>query len=556
MKYIQYILLILLPVIGITPALHAQDDWERIEEGEIEDASFIVEKRLEIELPQQRREFEKIPPLPAKPTSQGIGTYNYMSIVPEISNLNIPNRALKLKSQPLERFYGGNVTAGFGNYFTPYLDASLFNKRESKYSLGLKFNHLSSRNGPVDKENSGSSDTGASLDTRYYGEKLTVGAKLKYNRKMVHYYGYPDSLEVNADSIKQVYNGMNIGLWLGNTDKKEDFDYIIDANYNYLNDKRFSMRESKTEINLRSNYFLKEGFRFHLDVNTMFSSYANPESLSRNLIKVKPYVFYTLGQFDFTGGLNFVFQNDTISTRSSVLMFPFLQAEYNLNDYYQLFLRMDGDVEQVDLQSVIEENPFLNQDLALLHSNRKFGIDWGIRGNVNNYFNFLLGFKLSEYKDLYFFLNDSTTLSAFNMVYDHENTSVMNIYGELVYSRIRNYNLAIRVDYFNYSTKSLAEAWHRPGYQLTGTVRYNLYDKIIVGSNLYFIGGMKAYDFNADEIIKLDPILDLNLSVQYLFSDRLGAFLRFDNITGKNYERYWRYPSRGIQIIGGVSINF
>ena len=46
------------------------------------------------------------------------------------------------------------------------------------------------------------------------------------------------------------------------------------------------------------NYFLKEGLKFNLDVNTMFSSYKNPESLSRNLIKVKPFVFYKAGDFD------------------------------------------------------------------------------------------------------------------------------------------------------------------------------------------------------------------------------------------------------------------
>ena len=559
MKHLKYILFIFL-LSGITETtLYAQDEnWEKIDEGEIEDASFIVEKSLEIELPQQNREFEKIPPLPSTPTSRINENYNYLSIIPELSNLNIPNRALKLKSQPLDRFYGGNVTAGFGNYLTPYLDASLFNKRENQYALGLNLNHISSRNGPVDKENSGSSETSATFDSRYYGEKLTIGAKLNYDRRMVHYYGYPEGIEVDADSIKQIYNQFNIGLWFGNTNKKDDFDYIIDANYNYIKDKTFTSSESKTEINFLSNYFLKEGFKFHLDVNTMFSSYKNPGSLSRNLIKVKPYIFYNFGDFDLKGGLDFVFQNDTISSRSSVLLFPFIDVVYNLNDYYSFFLKIDGDMEQVDFQSIVNQNPFLGQSVELLHSNKKFGIDWGVRGNVNNYFNFLAGFKLSEYKDLYFFLNDSLNLATFQLVYEDQNTNVMNIYGELVLSRIKNYNLGIRADYFNYGTKTLEEAWHRPTFKLTGTFRYNIYDKIVFGSNIYYITGMKAksYESTVAETITLPAIFDLNLSVQYLFSDRLGAFLRFDNIIGRNYERYYRYPSRGIQIIGGVSINF
>jgi len=550
-RNILSIYLFLLPL-----SLFSQDsEWEKVNEGEIEDASFIVEKSLEIELPQQDREFEKVPPLPSSPKSRFSQSYNYLSILPVLSNINIANRALKLKSQPLDKFYGGNITAGFGNYLTPFLDASLFNKRENKYALGLNFNHISSRNGPVDKENSGSSDTGASFDSRYYGEKLTVGAKVNYKRKMVHYYGYPEGIEVNSDSIKQVYNTFNVGLWFGNTNKKDDFDYIISANYNYIKDK-FNSSESKTEVDFESNYFLREGLKFYLDVNTMLSSYKSLESLRRNLIKVKPYVLYKYNDFNIKGGLNFVFQNDTLSTRGDVLLYPFISVDYFLSDYFRLFLNIDGDMEQLDFQSVVEKNPFLDEGVALLHSNKKFGIELGIQGNVNNYFNFLAGFKLSEYKDLYFFINDSLQLSRFKLTYDHESTSVVNIYGELIYSKIKNYNVGIRADYYNYSTKSLTEAWHRPTFKLTGTLRYNLYDKIVFGSNIYFLAGIKAYDFESNEVIKLSSIFDLNLNINYLFSDQLSIMLRFDNIIGRNYERYWRYPSRGIQILGGVSFNF
>jgi hypothetical protein len=540
----------------IPALLYGQDtQWEKIDEGAIEDASFIVEKSLEIELPRQNREFEKVPPLPALPATPVSQSYNYLSILPELSNLSIPNRALKLKSQPIDKFYGGNLTAGFGNYVTPFVNASLFNKRENKYAIGINLDHISSRNGPVDKNNSGSSETDMSFESKYYGHKLTVNANLNYSRQMVHYYGYPEGVEISEDSIKQVYNTYNIGLSLGNTNKKDDFDYIVRAKYNYIKDK-FTASESKTEIDLESNYFLKDGLKFYLDVNTAILSYKNEGSLSRNLIKVKPYVFYKYNEFDFKGGLNFVFQNDTLSSRGSALLFPFIRIDYNLNDQFRLFLNIDGDMEQVDFQSVADQNPYLDQGVALLHSNRKFGIEWGIHGNVNNYFNFLAGFKLSEYKDLYFFLNDSTDISHFKILYEHENTTVLNIYGELVYSRIKNYNIGLRADYFSYDTKTLAEAWHRPAYKLTGTIRYNLYDKIVFGSNVYFMGGIKSYDYIFDEVIKLGSIVDLNLNVKYLFSDRLGVLLQFNNILGKKYERYWRYPSRGIQILGGLSMNF
>lgn len=556
MKNFRTILIFCISLIFWTSHLVAQEtEWEKIDEGSIEDASFIVEKSLEIELPQQNRAFEKVPPLPSSSSTQLNQAYNYLTILPRLQGINIPSRVLKLKSEPLDKFYGGNISAGFGNYLTPFIDASLFNKRENAYALGLNFQHISSRNGPVDKENSGSSNTRAGFESKYYGEKLTVGADLTFDRQKIHYYGYPDTLEVDRDSIKQFYNTFDIGLWFGNTNKKDDFDYRVSAEYSNIKD-HFDSRESRTQLGLQSNYFLREGLSFYLDVYTMISSYKVQESLSRNLIKVKPYVYYRYNDFDIRGGFNFVIQNDTLSSRGEVLLFPFIQVDYALNDYFSLFLKLDGDLEQVDFHSMADQNPYLDQGVALIHSNRRFGIDWGIKGNVNNYFNFLAGFRLSDYKDLYFFMNDSLDISRFDILYEHENSTLMNIYGEVVYSRIKEYNIAIRADYYGYDTKSLAEPWHRPKYMLTGTFRYNVYDKIVFGSNIYFKGGIKAFDYTAGKAITLSGIVDLNLSVKYLFSERLGALLRFDNILGKNYEQYWRYPSRGIQILGGFSFNF
>ena len=56
MKIVINILIICLLVYLIPVSAYAQDTiWEEIDEGEIEDASFIVEKSLKIELPKKNR---------------------------------------------------------------------------------------------------------------------------------------------------------------------------------------------------------------------------------------------------------------------------------------------------------------------------------------------------------------------------------------------------------------------------------------------------------------------------------------------------------------------
>ena len=59
-----------------------------------------------------------------------------------------------------------------------------------------------------------------------------------------------------------------------------------------------------------------------------------------------------------------------------------------------------------------------------------------------------------------------------------------------------------------------------------------------------------------DNTIELDNIIDLNFKIDYLLSEKFSAFLSLENILGNNYQRYYRYPVRGIQVMAGLSVSF
>ncbi len=539
-----------------TGYLAGQDQtWEKTAEGEIEDASFIVEKDREIELPAQARKFNKIPPLPVSENNLNIRPYTFHSIKPEYTPVAIKNRALKSKDEPLEKLYGGSMNLGFGNYITPYAELDLFNKREERYLLGFNALHLSSRTGPVDKESSGNGVSEVAFDSRLFGSRLVSGVSAAYERSFYHFYGYPDGLQPEQDSIRRTFNNFHINAFLGNVDQSDDFDYNLSVGYRYFNDNLLSS-ESDISLKLASNMYLSDELSFDLDGDLLFSTYSYLESINRNYIKIFPHVNYNYGEFDITAGLNFVFQNDTVPGRSDVLLYPLVQVDYTLSDYFSMFLKLDGDLEKITLPDMINENPFINPGAALTYTNKKFGLHWGLNGNIMNYVNFTAGFSLSELTDLYFFRNDSLDISRFEIFYEPENTSRANIYGELVYSRINAVHLSIRGDYFNYSMNERQEAWHKPAYRVKADLNYNLFNKIIFGSGIYILGGITYLDWSSDQVMTLDPVIDVNIDLNYRFSDQLGAFLNFNNILGNNYQTYWRYPARSIQVLGGVSLTF
>jgi len=536
--------------------VQAQDrTWEKTQQGEIENASFVVEKERQIELPVESRRFEKIPPVPVDQTSRQILPYEFSLFYPEMSTIYIQNRALKMKDEPLEKLYGGTVNLGFGNYVTPYLEVDYFNKRENKYLIGVNAEHLSSRNGPVDKKNSGNGYSRIKFTSKFLNPGFTGDVSAQYKRSFYHFYGYPADAPVLEDSIRRKFDHINLQGHLGNNDMENELDYDLKIGFDYFTD-NFNSSETDVSIGLKSELELDEELKFLLDGDIDMTNYHFQNNLSRNLIRVKPQIFYRYNEFDLTAGLNFVIQNDTLNSRGSVLLYPLIRVDYHLNDNFNMFLKFDGDLEKVTFRKMAYDNPFMSPGAPLLHTNKKFGLNWGIDGNILNVLNFTAGFSLSEYKDMYFYQNDSLNVSTFNLLYDHQNTSVTNVYGELVFSRIKQYHLSLRADYFNYGTTQVETPWHKPSYQISTDMNYSLYEKIVFGANLYFMGGIRAYDWDSDQTVTLDPIVDLNLDVNYRFSDQLGAFIKFDNILGKNYQRFYRYPVRGIQIMIGASINF
>ena len=84
---------------------------------------------------------------------------------------------------------------------------------------------------------------------------------------------------------------------------------------------------------------------------------------------------------------------------------------------------------------------------------------------------------------------------------------------------------------------------------------FNLYQKFLITPDIEFIGGIKSID-SVGNTITLDPIVDLNLKLEYLISDRFTAFVQFKNILSQEYQLYNRYPVKAFQFIAGLSYSF
>ncbi len=525
------------------------------DQGAIENAQVIIEKSRDIVLPQASRNFEKVPPLPAEESTKVLQPYQFTDVRTNLPALAVKPRILKLKEETLEKLYKGYVKGGFGNYTSPYIEGYLYNKRDKDHLLGVHFVNRSYGQGPVDKSNSANGRTALDLSGNLYKGPVTLGADAGYEHTYWHFYGYPDGLDVKGDTIRQHFNRFHIHGYVQSTPKTPNSGFLLNVGYSNLAD-RYHNSESRVNGNLRFDVPIQQDLYFSLLADATFLARKDSVSSDRDLIKFRPTVFYRYQQLDVRGGLNTVIQNDTISSRGTVLLYPVINLQYHINKWLTGFLNLDGDMQEVSMHTVTSENPYLLENVPLYHTDKKFGLDWGIKANLNNLAYFKAGFSYANLRDMYYYLNDSLDMSRFRIVYDTGITDLTHIYGELNMSKPGQYLVNLTANYYNYQVGKIAEPWHRPSWKIDLITRYNIYRKILLSGDFYFMGGIKAKDFNTGNVLTLKPVSDLNFNIDYLFSERFSIFLDFRNILGNHYETYWRYPSRGTQFMAGASVNF
>jgi hypothetical protein len=561
--YLSAFLLLIFVTISISSK--GQDD--RDPEGEIEDVQVEIVKDREIILPPAVRKFDKVPP---QDDVQQRPQINYTYSVPGISlsPLDLRLRPLRIKDEPLQKTYGNYVAAGFGNYVTPYFEAFLNTKRENNYTYGLHGKYLTSAKGPVDEKNSGNGMFEVDMFGSYFGKAASLSGDLGFRRRHLHFYGYPEEVEVKRDSLKQHFNHIFAEGILEGTDSRSPMTYKLKMAADYLSD-NLENYEAQGGISWNSQYNFNDDGALLFNFSYDFINYSTrlTESSNRHLLRVQPRVKFNIIDISIIAGFNAAYENDTLGASDDLHFYPYAEATYQINEQWMSFARLSGDVEKQSFTEISYDNPFLGPENLIFHSNKTFDFTAGIKGRFNQKIGWQGGISLQAYKNMLFYVNDDQFPSVdfynnldsrpywFSAIYDRGTTNVFSAYTELNIIASEDLYSNFKATWNSYNTGEIDEAYHRPSWLLEADVFYQLVDKINLNLNFYGIGGIKAIDQNGSDIT-LDPALDLNLKVDYLLSDRVSVFTRFNNIFSQNYVLLNRYPVRGFQVIGGLTYNF
>lgn len=555
----EYYKLMVVFIIGFCAILgptYAQD-LEIEEDGEIQTGEIVIEKDREIVLPQARKLYEKVQALEFKIEASKIDskfkTFEYSP------TMKLPTlRAASPKTDNArEEIYDHYFKVGYGNFNSPLIQADLNLITDKDKSFRAKVDHLSFGKGAKDGKNSASGYTNAGIDGKVIGDNLTFTTGVGYTTTTDHFYGYQPGLSFDPKDIRHKYNNLGAYIGIEDNDAKNDVDYSLTVGYNNLKD-NFSASESAIDIGAGFNY----GKTIFLDGQFILSKYKQTSfDLSRNFFRVNPYYRIDLGDGYIDAGFSFSSISGGAESFGSSAIFPYAKANYSVSSHMNVFAQLDGGMSFNSYADYVRENPFLGDDLDIQSSRVNYKFKAGTAIKPVQQFALEAYVQIQSIKNMGMYWNITQSNTDYVIRYVSGSTNILEFGSGMKFNINPANQIGLNAAILNYSSKETDSFFHLANAKVQLNSSHKIMDKLYLGFQFNMLSGMKAPEFLSDEgylegdpLVKLVAITELNLNFDYQINERVGAFLQFNNILNKNYEQYFNYPMRGLQVKAGVTL--
>ncbi|MEM8909019.1 MAG: hypothetical protein AAGD05_14325, partial [Bacteroidota bacterium] len=107
-----------------------------------------------------------------------------------------------------------------------------------------------------------------------------------------------------------------------------------------------------------------------------------------------------------------------------------------------------------------------------------------------------------------------------------------------------------------YSPNNEEEPWHLPATQLNVAARYRtMEDKLALKGELFVQNGLHYRDLQGNKD-KLNALFDLSLGAEYTITKNFNVFFEANNLFANRRQRWFRYPTFGANVLGGITARF
>lgn len=455
-------------------------------------------------------------------------------------------RPLALRREAAPEQYTGFVQAGYGFPSSPYFHAGYtYAQADRDARLGV-FHHSASSS---EIENQRFGRTEIDLDGHYHlPERFTLHGEVGFHQEIASFYGYDqEDTTFTKGAAKQRFNRIHLGGAISNTHANRlGVDYRAEARFYHLKD-FYDARENGLDVALSLVKWFAESHPFRIALGNELSAFRDTIGKSLNAFYIKPSFTFHGDAFRARAGLQLV----TPGTGFAIL--PDLEILVSLaGNAMAAYAGWTGNYHQNSFDHLRRYNPFMVSEFqpkTSVYTDLYAGVKGASRG-----WNYQAQAGFKKIRDLAMFLPDSVDTRRFSVLYD----TVGNFYlsggagvelwpgMELAFQALQNF----------YSPENEDRAWHLPGLEVNGSIRYTLLDrKLLLRGDVFIADGIPYRKADGDPG-RLGGLLDISASGHYQIIRNLGAWLQINNLTNNQRERWQRYPTFGVNVLGGLMLRF
>jgi hypothetical protein len=523
---------------------------------------------------------------PYEPTLSDASKYNFLPLVGDMETTTPtfryaitskrldssfepdPIKAAKTVTTSLPKIYNSWLKIGIGNYTTPMVEFNISNLRSKDYSYGAYMYHKSS-NGQLrldndDKVRAGYVDNHISLYGKRFFSGATLAGNLRFDQKAFNYYGYNTELvasppELDKDSLRQkTYNpGVDISI-KSNYTEAEKLGYDVSVSYDYFIDK-FKNKESSFVIRStlsKTFYGLLGGLDMSLDHSRLKGSI---DSITNTIFRFNPWISKSSDDWKFKIGFEAVADAADIT---KFYFYPKANLDFTIvEDVLVPFIGISGELKKNNYQQTFAENQFIKPGVLLKNTSSNFIAYGGIKGSISSVIRFRADVSYTVYKNFHFFVNDTITIPPLmplqnQFVAEYDDINLITYHGQLAYEASERLALMIDGKYLDYKIFDAKKPWHKPDFEIGMDATYKPGSKFTIDAGISITGNrwVRKYNTsNAEDMIKIKPVFDANVSLKYHYSKVFTLFADLYNLTDRSYMIWNQYPSQRFNFLFGFS---
>jgi hypothetical protein len=431
--------------------------------------------------------------------------------------------------------------------------------------------------------------------SHYFSEAAHLKAKLFFNRQAFRYYGYAGEEQDDPNkelfipfwNDKQAFSRGGINLNLSGNPQTE---FKYNAGLTYRHDGSKTGQDGnlvRIEGQFKKDFDLFQG---NLDVSFTFSetdSVYNEAGQAfgerqQAVLKLNPSVLFGTDIASLRLGINTYSVTDA-DDDNDYLFSPDIKASWSpVKNWLTLFAGTDGYLQQNHYFAIAEENQFVSPYHDVKNTKYRYIFTGGIRGKVTPLWNYKFQADYSSIRNHHFYIlrnrfglnalgeNELTTRpNTFDVVYDK--VKQLNIDGEIRCTASDLINFMLKGTFYSYDTHTQAEAWHQPDFEASASVYLTPPGLFRFTANIYYLSERKAlvaaelYNTETntvqptpdnETVWTLDPVLDMNFSVEYQYTRQLSFWTKVNNFSAQKYDRWLGYTGMSLNALLGLSYSF